>query len=920
MPVAWMHSPAKTEVAMSTRLVRIGWTAVVLLIVGTLLPAHAAKSRKTTTSPPAPAAAESHIPAWPAAEFTLGLQVRDSETEGIGDLLIPVWNPGGNGLLFVNPRSAFTDHSAEEFNIGIGYRQLFPKFNFILGANAYYDYRDTPAGHYDQWGAGLEFLSTWIDARANYYDPEDKQLVVATETETTTRQFTRTSSTWLDPYADGHAIVQGFRVTQTLVTETSTRTFEQYQQPLGGHDWEIGLRLPIQSKNIEARIFGGYYDFDRDFGDDVHGWKARAEVRLNSTLFLDAGIYENDELTGSDWFAGARIAVPLDLAALSKGRNPFAGTQSRWSGRGRDLSARLTEMVMRDPQIRLETSKMMENKQLATQDVQQSKTTRRATVELLSDIQFVDGDAPFDGDGSAQYPFTTIQLAANRVYGSRNVYVFHASGPYNESVVLPPGTTLWGSGSPIEGFGGKFFGSGIAPIVDGMSMGPSITMANQTTVRGFHVRNTDMGGGPILSSVPGTSIVDLSRVGIYGDNATGLNVMHNIIANNVHGAVFQRAGDFDLNFAGNSVLNNQDRGLLIEGAGAGGSFQAILERSWFNSNQGGGGLVMAQNYDLSQVDIQDSTFHGNAGSGFELAQLLSGLAYVGVRDSAFIGNAGSGLSVTQLDNSIQLVDANGVSSRHNNGSGLYVVQILADTSAAVLRNVRASDNGATGIELVQIDSDMQLALLSNVSSHRNANQGLNIVQIEGLIGVAALEDVRASDNLSGGIAITQIDHQQHVAYVDDAIAHRNDGNGLYIVQIGGLFGGAALENVRADDNLGGGGIAVTQIDHQQHVAFVGGATTHRNDGHGLSIVQVQSDNAQASIQNAASDDNAGSGIIITQVGNDESVSQVADSSAHDNAGYGVASIQTGFTSAIASFMNVDATGNGLDDTLMIQVP
>jgi hypothetical protein len=42
-------------------------------------------------------------------------------------------------------------------------------------------------------------------------------------------------------------------------------------------------------------------------------------VRLNSTLFLDAGIYENDELTGSDWFAGARLAVPLDLAAALPG-------------------------------------------------------------------------------------------------------------------------------------------------------------------------------------------------------------------------------------------------------------------------------------------------------------------------------------------------------------------------------------------------------------------------------------------------------------------------------------------------------------------------------------------------------------------------------------------------------------------------
>jgi hypothetical protein len=916
-----LDTPARpnSEVAMSARLVRIGGTAVVLLVCGTILAAHAAKPRKAKEAPPASGGAETQASTWPAAELTVGFQVRDSETEGIGDLLIPIWNPGGNGLLFINPRSAITDHSAEEYNLGIGYRQLLPKLDVILGVNAYYDYRDTRFDHYSQWGAGFEILTAWIDARANYYDPESKQVVVARETETTTRQTVQSSSSFSDPVAEGHEVVQDFVMTRTVITETFTRTFEQYQQPLGGHDWEIGLRLPIRSKRVEARIFGGYYDFDRDFGDDVKGWKARAELRLNSTLFLDAGIYENDELTGSDWFAGARLAVPLDLAAVSRGRNPFARAPARWRGEGREFSARLTEMVMRDPQIRLETSKMIENKALATEDVARGKIVQRVSLTLLPDAMFVDGDAPFSGDGSAEFPFTSIQTGANNVFGAQNVYVFNASGPYNENVVLQPGTTLWGSGSPIEGFGGKFFGSGIAPIVDGMSMGPSITMANQTTVRGFHVRNTDMGGGPILSSVPGTSIVDISRVGIFGNNATGLHVMHNVIANNVHGAVFQRAGDFDLSFTENSVLNNQGRGLWIEGVGASGSFQAVLERSWFNNNQGGGGLVMARDYDVSQVEIWNSTFHGNAGTGLELVQFFSGIALVEVQDSAFAGNAGSGLAVTQFDNSIQLVGAIGVSSRHNGAFGLNVVQNMADASVFVLRDVRASDNGATGVGLVQIDSDMQLALLSNVSSHRNVDNGLTIVQIDGLLGGAALENVRANDNLGGGIAVTQIDHQQHVAFVDGATTHRNGGTGLSIVQIDGLLGEVELENVRANDNLGQG-IAVVQISHQQHTAFVDGAISHRNDGHGLSIVQIQSDNAQASVQNAASDSNTGSGIYIVQVSNDDSSSAVADSSAHDNTEYGIASIQTGFTSAIASFMNVDATGNGLDDTLMIQVP
>ena len=91
-------------------------------------------------------------------------------------------------------------------------------------------------------------------------------------------------------------------------TVTSTRTFEQFEAAYGGYDWEIGLRLPIRSDDFEARVFGGYYDFDREFGRDVQGWKVRTELRVLATLFLDAGLYENADLTGSDWFAGARLS------------------------------------------------------------------------------------------------------------------------------------------------------------------------------------------------------------------------------------------------------------------------------------------------------------------------------------------------------------------------------------------------------------------------------------------------------------------------------------------------------------------------------------------------------------------------------------------------------------------------------------
>ncbi len=831
---------------MNARLGRIVWVAVILSICGMLGASHAdtpkkPRSRAKAKESPPPVVVEEPASTWPTAELTLGFQVRDSETEGIGDLLIPVWNPGGNGLLFINPRSAITDHSAEEYNVGIGYRQLFPKHHFILGANAYYDYRDTSAGHYDQWGAGLELLSTWVDARVNYYDPEDKQLVVASETETSTRQYTRTSSAWLDPYAENHAVLQDYRVTQTLVTETSTRTFEQYQQPLGGIDWEIGLRLPIQAKNIEARIFGGYYDFDRDFGDDVKGWKARAEVRLNSTLFLDAGIYEDDQLTGSDWFAGARVALPLDFAALSRGRNPFAKTQSRWSGEGRELSARLTEMVMRDPQIRLETSKMMENKQLASDNIARQSSSQQGAFVMLPDVQFVDGDAPFSGDGSAEFPLTTIQAGANTVFGSRNVYAYNASGPYNENVVLQDGTTLWGSGSLIPGMGGKSYGSGIAPIVDGRSMGPSITMANNTTVRGMHVRNTDMGGPPI--SVPSVPFGDLeiSRIGIYANNATDLTILENTLAGNSDGALLAREGDFRLLFTDNLVRDNDWAGLVVLGAGTSGTFDALIRNSSFIDNGDAGLVVQAQNYDLAMTRVHDSLFTGNQAEGAFLGTYDSLLAFTIASGISASGNVGSGVAVNQFNNDVGLANLSDILAHNNQGDGILLTQ---DNVAASIGVVGMPDGFAElALSLADLaglglpDELLPFFQASGpVSLSGNAGSGIFGDVIAGGLALGAFFDITANNNddagfdvyvESGGLALGLAGSSQNLSEI---LELGLDAAGLFGLDLPNITGGGQMQ---VNNNQAGMYFGVFGLTGA--FAGVAGLEAVGNDGLGVGV-------------------------------------------------------------------------------------
>ena len=896
---------------MSARWVRAFLVALVVFAFGSLVSAQAAKTKAQSKEAPPPAAVETESSDFPPAELTIGFQSRDSETEGIGDLLIPVWNPGGKGLLFLNPRTAITDDDAEEGNLGLGYRQLFPKLDLILGANAYYDYRDTGYSNYDQWGVGFELLSQWLDARLNYYDPDDKRIVVASETQTTVSQSIRTTEGWDDPYARNHEVLQDYVTTRTRTTTTANKTYEQYEQALGGYDWEIGLRMPIKSDALEARVFGGYYDFDRDFGANAQGWKARAEVRLLSSLFLDAGLYENEDLTGSDWFAGARLSVPLDLAKISQGRNPFARAKSRLRGEPRDAAARLTEMVMRDPQVRLEQSKFLENKALATEESTQSRDRNRTTYVLLPDVMFVHGDfgSP-TGNGTAGSPFSTIQQGANAVFGTRNVYVFNASKPYNENVVLLDGTTLWGSGSLIPGYGGKSFGSGIHPVVDGLSLGPSITMANQTTVRGFSVRNTDLNGPEQWVMTPASH--EISRVGIYGDNVTDLALFDNILSGNTVGAQVFRGGDFNLLFQNNRVTANEGRGVEVWANGdSGGTFNADISRSLFSLNgtdplYGTDGLFLfAENYGESIASVQDSQFLDNPGIGMEIIQNDSFFA-MALLNGLVAERNGIGIASQQQNNQFSLVNISDTAANNNDAIGIMNIQDSALASVGVIGMPDGLDTSVAALAsmfslTLPEEVGLFLAPSGPVTANNNGGYGVysevasdGFLALGGLFDITAninqLDGIRAMNRADNGIAVGLAGSSENLA---DILQLGTDVAGLFDLDLPvSIPGGGQMQ---ANGNTGAGFVMQTTGGNAAINAVVGLDTIGNVNGPGaflgtycMTPPAPSTNFAISAIARLNTSDNGGAGLLFDVQGlDDAAIGIIADVNASGNGDSGI---------------------------------
>ena len=364
--------------------------------------------------------------------LTFGAGGSDEEAAGFLDLLMRIYG-GENDLLYLAPRVSASDASEEEVNIGLGYRYLLTDPGLIIGGNLYYDSRWTANNNrFDQFGAGLELLSTWLDLRANYYWPEDDRKLVdeTTASETTVQEK---AHGWGEIYAEEHGFYQPF--TYERVETTTSRTYRRYEQALEGYDAEIGVKVPFLESWAEARLFVGYQAFDGPAGQDLDGPKGRAEVYALSGLILDAEVFDNKTLNQSDFYVGARIRLPFDLGRLVRAENPFAGSARAFKPRGeRSLAERLDEMVRRDPKIRTHKSSWEEQ-----EAARQSATTRQisaATYTLMDEVTFVDGDNDSGiEDGTSENPYNTVSEGVDNA--NSPVYVAEAAADYVDNVVLP---------------------------------------------------------------------------------------------------------------------------------------------------------------------------------------------------------------------------------------------------------------------------------------------------------------------------------------------------------------------------------------------------------------------------------------------------------------------------------------------------
>lgn len=756
----------------------------------------------------------------PPGSITFGATTQEDYAEGTGDILIPLFF-NGQTMLFINPRSSFTDQNEEEFNFGVGIRQLVNEDSGIFGVNAYYDRRETELGSsFDQFGFGIEYLCSLFDARANIYVPfDDKELVREFErSESSVSQQRSSSSTTAveAPIGMGNSVVQPTTITTVDSISTTTRTttmgFREYETTMEGWDAEIGIAIPLPSleEHIQAKLFGGYYSFNGIMGvEDSEGFRGRLEVQFFPNLLLDAVYYADDNFNGGNYSVGLYFSMPFDLTELIQGSNPFGNVGKLKDPN--DMYLRLGEMVKRDPQIRTKIAApvTIENSE-RTEETTQTSTVQTLTTNILAeietDITFVDGDSGNDTNpGTFEQPKLTVQGGVDEPRSM--VFVHEIDAQYEENVVLTDNVVLRGAGVPIVAMGGMMFGSGIHPIVDGGGNGPVIEMANNTSVTGFQIQNSPptmvATQAQIQQAIIGTfvnlpnlgsTLVD--NVGILGNNVTGLTINDNIIVGNDYGVLIDRLGDLQVSAARNNLISNNSSGALINGIGNSGTFDVELEENVATHNFGTGIEVSGVNYDEARLNMINNTTSSNGFSGI----------------------------FTQLETKdFSEFTVTGHTANSNSIWGMQSVNISSGTVFSTVADSTFNSNGAYGLQLFSAGDDTSVVGVGGLTANENGLEGLSIFSesdngislVVGGLDPALSEYVETLVDVLG-LGPLPPELIQILSANGPLVANGNNGNGIVVTSNGDFLSLAALFDLEANENGSLG--ALIEIDSENGFA------------------------------------------------------------------------------------------------------
>jgi len=505
------------------------------------------------------------------------------------DFIIPLYYPKDKDtLVFFNPKYTYIKPAADEFNYGLGLRQIFDD-SLILGINTFFDRRFSISKKwYSQAGLGLECLSYPFDARINWYKPLTGSKLVDT-----TYQFGSTSLIKVD----------------------------SKEEPLQGIDFEFGA--PVFDKHTKTRLYVGGFFYQSKLSNGFNGFRARTETALSDWFSLDT-IFNSKNDGQTEFIAGARVILPFEFALPHRWSTLFKSKQEHRAQAAHNsyLEDRIFDRIVRDI------------------DVQTKSTTQQNNVSGI-DMIYVDNSKASGGDGTLEHPYNTLQGAFNsgRYTTGEYIYVFSGDGSntgYNSSsgYTLADNVVLWGSH-----YNGGYVG---IPVTTGYPMiggklgttiaNPIITLANNNTVQGLDIEY-------------GTN-------GIYGLSKNGSMIKNNNIKNNSSQSVYlnftDSANHSAFTFSGNTISGNTLQGIYVRNSGAATISDFTFSGNTISGNSSYGIFVRNYSGTVSGFTFSSNTISGNSRYGINVRNNSSAISNVTFTNNTITGNSLSGIYATNF--------------------------------------------------------------------------------------------------------------------------------------------------------------------------------------------------------------------------------------------------------------------------------
>ncbi|MEM9733396.1 MAG: inverse autotransporter beta domain-containing protein [Pseudomonadota bacterium] len=452
--------------------------------------------------------------------------ISENDTLGALELFMPIAQDE-DSVFFLDLRVNPQDLSDMSGSFGAGLQQVITP-DVMLGGYAYFNSEQVDGKTFQGVTLGAQVVTSTLDVSANVYLPTSDDMVLSSTGAATGASSTPTLSL----------------IGNQLFAITAAGQRLQVRRQMRGVDVEAGYRLRnIFGEGKSLRFSAGGYHYEnpgnRDFGMTGARLGLEFEYRpsddIYSPRFSLSGTVSHDNQNDTQWAGSVRFIVP------------FGGDDgTRTYGQALDPpdpNADLAPVASQALRERLGAASLRPTGVISGVDDSGPTTPETRTIPIdpatgqpIGQFAFAD-DANTAGQGTFEDP-TTLAGAVGTAGQAGYVVALEngLAGDINsDGVTLQNGQTLVGGGSTItvlvNGTPTQFTLPGQAGIIRGTNASPTITLAENNTIRNVTVTGTGTG---ILASGIGGAVLEDVRVqntggaGVQVLNGTGTFEIKNV--------------------------------------------------------------------------------------------------------------------------------------------------------------------------------------------------------------------------------------------------------------------------------------------------------------------------------------------------------------------------------------------------------